>query len=122
MISLARKCLEGKAIAPVYVNSTIFLFLGGFMIALTMERWGLHRRIALIIIRAIGGGPARIVLGFMAAAAFLSAGAAKLAGAEMMVQTFDGVGLGQWFRYFIQHSSPVLYAVHKKYILEQPAK
>jgi putative oxidoreductase len=35
----------------------------------------------------------------MAAAAFLSAGAAKLAGAEMMVQTFEGVGIGQWFRY-----------------------
>jgi sodium-dependent dicarboxylate transporter 2/3/5 len=35
------------------------------MIALAMETWGLHRRIALVIIRAIGGGPTRIVLGFM---------------------------------------------------------
>jgi solute carrier family 13 (sodium-dependent dicarboxylate transporter), member 2/3/5 len=77
--------LEGKTIAPVYVNSTIFLFLGGFMIALTMERWGLHRRIALIIIRAIGGGPTRIVLGFMAASAFLSMWISNTATAIMMV-------------------------------------
>ncbi len=77
--------LEGKTIAPVYVNSTIFLFLGGFMIALTMERWGLHRRIALIIIRAIGGGPSRIVLGFMAAAAFLSMWISNTATAIMMM-------------------------------------
>lgn len=77
--------LPGKSTAPIYVNSTIFLFLGGFMIAMTMERWGLHRRIALVIIRAIGGGPARIVLGFMAAAAFLSMWISNTATAIMMV-------------------------------------
>jgi sodium-dependent dicarboxylate transporter 2/3/5 len=49
--------LKGKATAPIYINSTIFLFLGGFMIALTMEKWNLHKRIALWIIRLIGGGP-----------------------------------------------------------------
>jgi sodium-dependent dicarboxylate transporter 2/3/5 len=62
--------LKGKATAPIYINSTIFLFMGGFMIALTMEKWQLHRRIALFIIRLIGGGPSRIVLGFMAAGAY----------------------------------------------------
>ncbi len=77
--------LPGKSTAPIYVNSTIFLFIGGFMIALTMERWGLHKRIALVIIRAIGGGPARIVLGFMAAAAFLSMWISNTATAIMMV-------------------------------------
>jgi solute carrier family 13 (sodium-dependent dicarboxylate transporter), member 2/3/5 len=77
--------LQGKSTAPIYVNSTIFLFLGGFMIAMTMERWGLHKRIALFIIRAIGGGPARIVLGFMAAAAFLSMWISNTATAIMMV-------------------------------------
>ena len=35
--------LKGKATAPIYVNSTIFLFLGGFMIAICMEKWNLHR-------------------------------------------------------------------------------
>jgi len=77
--------LKGKATAPIYINSTIFLFMGGFMIALTMEKWQLHRRIALFIIRLIGGGPSRIVLGFMAAAAFLSMWISNTATAIMMV-------------------------------------
>ena len=77
--------LKSKAVAPVYINSTIFLFLGGFMIALTMEKWFLHKRIALFIIRFIGGGPARITLGFMLAAAFLSMWISNTATAIMMV-------------------------------------
>lgn len=77
--------MKGKAIAPVYVNSTIFLFMGGFMIALTMENWNLHKRIALFIIRLIGGGPARIILGFMIAAGFLSMWISNTATAIMMV-------------------------------------
>ena len=77
--------LKGKLIAPIYINSTIFLFIGGFMIALTMEKWKLHKRIALFIIRFIGGGPARIVLGFMVAAAFLSMWISNTATAIMMV-------------------------------------
>jgi len=64
--------LKGGETAPLYINSTIFLFLSGFMIALTMEKWHLHKRIALRIIRLIGGGTARIILGFMVASAFLS--------------------------------------------------
>ena len=76
---------DGNATAPIYFNSTIVLFLGGFMIALTMEKWNLHRRIALTIIRAIGGGPSRIVLGFMVAAAFLSMWISNTATAVMMV-------------------------------------
>ena len=77
--------LKGKLIAPVYINSTIFLFLGGFMIALTMEKWNLHKRIALFIIRLIGGGPSRIILGFMVASSFLSMWISNTATAIMMV-------------------------------------
>ena len=77
--------MESNDTAPVYFNSTIFLFLGGFMIALTMEKWKLHRRIALFIIRLIGGGPDRIVLGFMIASAFLSMWISNTATAIMMV-------------------------------------
>jgi sodium-dependent dicarboxylate transporter 2/3/5 len=76
---------RGGVTAPIYFNSTIVLFLGGFMIALTMEKWNLHRRIALTIIRAIGGGPSRIVLGFMLAAAFLSMWVSNTATAIMMM-------------------------------------
>src|SRR5699024_1588828 len=55
-----------------YDNDTIFLFMGGFMVALEMERWNLHKRIALNIISAIGTNINRIILGFMVATGFLS--------------------------------------------------
>lgn len=77
--------MDGGDTAPLYFNSTIVLFIGGFMIALTMEKWNLHRRIALNIIHFVGGGPARIVLGFMLAAAFLSMWISNTATAVMMV-------------------------------------
>jgi solute carrier family 13 (sodium-dependent dicarboxylate transporter), member 2/3/5 len=59
-------------VAAAYGKPVIFLFLGGFVLALGLQRSGIHRRIALQIIRAIGGEPARIVLGFMVASAALS--------------------------------------------------
>ena len=77
--------LSGRETAPVYLNSIIVLFIGGFMIALTMQKWNLHRRIALDIIHRVGGGPARMVLGFMCAAAFLSMWVSNTATAVMMV-------------------------------------
>jgi sodium-dependent dicarboxylate transporter 2/3/5 len=77
--------MSGSDTAPIYFNNVIVLFIGGFMIALTMERWNLHRRIALAIIDAVGGGPARMVLGFMLAAAFLSMWISNTATAVMMV-------------------------------------
>jgi sodium-dependent dicarboxylate transporter 2/3/5 len=60
-----------EAAAP-FAHPVIFLFMGGFFLALAMERWALHRRIALRIIHAIGTRPRRIIAGFMASAAFLS--------------------------------------------------
>ena len=77
--------MRGGETAPLYINGTIFLFIGGFMIALAMERWRLHKRIALLIIQTIGGGPARIVLGFMVAAAGLSMWISNTATAIMML-------------------------------------
>jgi sodium-dependent dicarboxylate transporter 2/3/5 len=61
----------GETAAP-YSNPVIFLFLGGFLLAAAMERWGLHRRLALTIIRAMGTAPRRLVAGFLASAAFVS--------------------------------------------------
>ena len=77
--------MKSNDTAPVYFNSTILLFLGGFMIALTMEKWNLHKRISLVIIRFIGGGPRKMVLGFMIASAFLSMWISNTATAIMMV-------------------------------------
>jgi sodium-dependent dicarboxylate transporter 2/3/5 len=61
-----------KAVAGSYGHPLIFLFLGGFFIAAAMQRWGLHRRIALHIVRLIGGNAASIIAAFMIATAFLS--------------------------------------------------
>lgn len=72
-------------IAKSYVNSIIFLFIGGFLIALAMERWNLHRRIALNIIHVIGRRADLLILGFMAASAFLSMWISNTATAVMML-------------------------------------
>jgi solute carrier family 13 (sodium-dependent dicarboxylate transporter), member 2/3/5 len=72
------------ATAP-YANPIIFLFIGGFLIAAAMERWGLHRRVALGIVAVAGGGPRRLVLGFMVATAFLSMWISNTATAAMMI-------------------------------------
>lgn len=58
--------------APAYMHDLVMLFLGAFVIALGLERWGVHRRIALFIIEHLGTSLRTLVLGFMAAAAFLS--------------------------------------------------
>ncbi|GAA0446806.1 SLC13 family permease [Lentibacillus halophilus] len=68
-----------------YGDDTIFLFMGGFMIALAMEKWNLHRRIALTIITLIGTNTERIILGFMVATGFLSMWISNTATAMMMV-------------------------------------
>lgn len=72
------------AAAP-YANPLIFLFMGGFMLALAMERWNLHRRIALGIAGAMGTRPSRLVAGLMTATAFLSMWMSNTATAVMML-------------------------------------
>ena len=58
--------------ASPYANELIFLFMGGFFLATAMEKWEVHRRIALAIMRRIGVAPERLILGFMVATAFIS--------------------------------------------------
>lgn len=71
--------------ATPFANPVIFLFLGGFLIALAMERSGLPRRVALRTILFSGAGPRAIVAGFMAAAAGLSMWVSNTATAVMML-------------------------------------
>lgn len=68
-----------------YASHLIFLYMGGFIIALAMQRWDLHRRLALRVIQFIGFSPARLVLGFMVAAAVLSAFVSNTATTVMML-------------------------------------
>lgn len=79
-----------QAAAP-YGHELIFLFLGGFLLAQGMARWGLHRRFALRAIRLAGGRPDRLVAGFMAAAATLSMWISNTATAVMLMPTALGV-------------------------------
>jgi sodium-dependent dicarboxylate transporter 2/3/5 len=72
-------------VTGAYAHHLIYLFMGGFMIAVTMERWSLHRRIALQVIRRVGTAPPRLVLGFMLATALLSMWISNTATAMMMV-------------------------------------
>ena len=77
--------LNGEQIAGTYINSTIFLFLGGFLIALAMEKWNYHKRIAIIIISFVGNSPERIILGFLLLSFFISMWISNTATAVMML-------------------------------------
>ncbi|MEQ3553736.1 SLC13 family permease [Pseudonocardia nematodicida] len=68
-----------------YGDPIVFLFLGGFLIAIAMQKWHLHRRIALLTLRAVGTTPTRIVLGMMIATAFLSMWVSNTATTLMML-------------------------------------
>jgi solute carrier family 13 (sodium-dependent dicarboxylate transporter), member 2/3/5 len=71
--------------AAPFANPIIFLFLGGFIIALAMQRWNLHRRVAIGLIGALGTRPARIVAGFLLASALVSMWVSNTATALMML-------------------------------------
>ena len=71
--------------ASPFANPIIFLFLGGFLLAAGMQRWNLHRRIALNVVRLVGSGPRAMIAGFMAASAFLSMWISNTATAVMML-------------------------------------
>lgn len=77
--------MNGKTISTAYFNHVIFLFIGGFLIALAMEKHNLHKRIALKILMLTGTGYGRILFGFMSATAFLSMWMSNTATAMMMV-------------------------------------
>lgn len=68
-----------------YANGTIFLFLGGFLIAAGIARWHLDRRIALLTIRIVGTKPQQIILGLLLSTSFISAWVSNTATAAMMV-------------------------------------
>lgn len=77
--------LEVGATTSAYGDKYVFLYLGGFLVAIAIEKWNLHKRIALHIISLIGTNIYRIILGFMVATAFLSMWISNTATAVMML-------------------------------------
>lgn len=74
-----------KEVAAPYASDTIYLFMGGFMLALTMQKWNLHRRIALAVVLMVGTRPRQLILGFMIATGFLSMWVSNTATAVVML-------------------------------------
>ena len=84
LIPMVTERTVGQATAP-YASPIVFLFLGGFLIAIAMEKWNLHRRIALLTLARVGVEPKRIVLGMMLATGFLSMWVSNTATTLMML-------------------------------------
>ncbi|WP_228716888.1 SLC13 family permease [Billgrantia pellis] len=84
LIPMLTERTVGQATAP-YASPIVFLFLGGFLIAIAMEKWNLHRRIALLTLARVGIEPKRIVLGMMLATGFLSMWVSNTATTLMML-------------------------------------
>lgn len=74
----------GNVTAP-YAHPLIFLFLGGFMLSIAMERWNLHKRIALLTMLLVGTKPSQQIAGIMLVTAFLSMWMSNTATAVMML-------------------------------------
>ncbi|MHC4581613.1 MAG: SLC13 family permease, partial [Planctomycetota bacterium] len=64
--------ISAKAAAAPYAHEMVFLFMGGFMISVAMQQWGLHRRLALQAILLIGTSPRRLIGGLMLSSAVIS--------------------------------------------------
>jgi solute carrier family 13 (sodium-dependent dicarboxylate transporter), member 2/3/5 len=84
LLPLAGVTTVEDAAAP-YANPVIYLFMGGFLLSLSMQRWGLHRRIALGILGRVGSRPRSILAGFMLASALLSMWISNAATTLMML-------------------------------------
>ena len=77
--------LSIETTTAAFGHKYVFLYLGGFMLAVAIEKWNLHKRIALSIINFIGSDIKMIILGFMAATAFLSMWISNTATSVMML-------------------------------------
>ena len=77
--------MNGKDVSATYFNHVIFLFIGGFIMALAIQKWNLHKRIVLVILNIVGNSPGRLLFGFMFTTFFLSMWISNTATAMLMV-------------------------------------
>lgn len=85
--------LEFKKVCVSYANPIVFLFLGGMLLGRAMECSGLHRRVAMLVLRLVGASPARLILGFLIASAAVSMVVSNTACAVMMLPIAASVGV-----------------------------
>ncbi|GMT06618.1 hypothetical protein PENTCL1PPCAC_28792, partial [Pristionchus entomophagus] len=83
--------MKSDAVAKTYLPDTGFLFIGGLMVAVAVEKSNLHTRIALLVLSLVGSNPRYIMLGFMAVTAFLSMWISNTATAALMVPIVQSV-------------------------------
>ncbi len=77
--------MELSTTTAAFGHKYVFLYIGGFILAIAIEKWNLHKRIALTVINIIGTSVSRIILGFMLATAFLSMWISNTATTVMML-------------------------------------
>lgn len=78
--------------APLYTHEIIFLFLGGFLLAFSVERWNLHRRMAWAILKFTGESALGVLTGVMLTAWFLSMWMSNIATLLMLIPAVKGLG------------------------------